>query len=81
MRASLRKHVAKPFWLSVALFSVLGLWRYFDGGWQNAPKSVNPLDLNWTSIVVIAIGTGTVVQAMSSVFTPTAFNRISQLLG
>jgi DNA-directed RNA polymerase subunit RPC12/RpoP len=81
MRASLRKHIVKPFWLSVALFAVVGLWRYFDGVWQGAPKSVSPFDITWTTSVAIAIATGTVILAMFSVFTPTAFNRISQLLG
>jgi hypothetical protein len=81
MRASLRKHIVKPFWLSVALFAVVGLWRYFDGVWQGAPKSVSPLDPTWITIVAIALATGTVILAMFSVFTPTAFNRIAQLLG
>jgi DNA-directed RNA polymerase subunit RPC12/RpoP len=81
MRASLRKHIVKPFWLSVALFAVVGLWRYFDGVWQGAPKSVSPFDLTWNTSVVIGIATGTFILAMFSVFTPTGFNRISQLLG
>ncbi len=81
MRASLRKHIAKPFWLSVALFAVVGLWRYFDGVWQDAPKSANPFDLTWITIVAIALAAGTFILAMFSIFTPTAFNRISQLLG
>ena len=81
MRASIRKHIIKPFWLTVALFVVVGLWRYFDGVWQNAPKTVNPLDPTWTTLVVIAIVTGTFILALFSIFTPTAFNRIAQLLG
>lgn len=81
MRASIRKHIIKPFWLTVALFVVVGLWRYFDGVWQNAPKTVSPLDPTWTTLVVIAIVTGTFILALFSIFTPTAFNRIAQLLG
>jgi len=81
MRASLRKHIVKPFWLTVALFVVVGLWRYFDGVWQQAPKNISPFDPTWTTIVLIAIATGTITLAMFSVFTPTAFNRITQLLG
>lgn len=81
MRASLRKHIVKPFWLTVALFVVVGLWRYFDSVWQQAPKSISPFDPTWTAIVLIALITGTIILAMFSIFTPTAFNKIAQLLG
>src|SRR5204862_6905882 len=81
MRESLRRHIVKPFWLFVALFVVVGIWRYFDGVWQQAPKSVNPFDPTWTTIVLIAIATGTAILAMFSILTPTACNRIAKLLG
>src|SRR2546425_7151563 len=80
-QGTFRKHVVKPFFLAVALFAVVGLWRYFESVWQSAPVNVNPFDATRITIFGIALAAGTIILALFSLLTPEAFKTISRMLG
>jgi len=80
-RASIRKHVVKPLYLSIGLFIVVGLWRYFDSVWQAAPSNANPLDSTRFIIFAIAIATGAIILSTFSIFTPAGFRSVARILG
>ena len=73
--------MSKLFILSAALFVIVGLWRYFDSVWQEAPKTANPFDVTWTILVAIAITTGALILGMFYIATPVAYRAISRVLG
>jgi len=73
--------VARLFLLSAGLFVIVGLTRYFQGVWQQAPSTANPLDPTWLITILIALVTGTFILGMFSFFTPAAFRVISRMLG
>ena len=75
------RRVTRLFLLSAGLFVIVGLTRYFQGVWQQAPSTANPFDTTWLIIILIALVTGTIILGLFSLFTPAAFRVISRMLG
>src|SRR5207302_1393528 len=62
------RRVTRLFLLSAGLFVIVGLTRYFQGVWQQAPSTPNPFDTTWLIIILIALVTGTIILGLFSLF-------------
>jgi len=67
--------------LSTSLFFFIGLWRYFEGVWNVAPKTFSPLNTDWTISVIIAVATGSVLLFLLSLANPRAYRIVATAIG